>query len=799
MSTTAPSGPERDLRRRTLVPELPSGAMAAVLLILASTLFGLLLAEAGLRVLARFQQNPAGSTASHKTDQPVDRESVTHYLSRLPAIPGTDRRWFVEDPPPLPNRSIVAAERLERFRDFQKRGIFAAQADYIWNRYYVESERCSPNKLFQNYPDAVLAFNPPEETLHPRYRFPPDTTTVAGLVTNEFGLRGPPLRLVKPPRTVRIAFIGASTTVGAHSFKFSYPELVTNWLNRFAAANHFDVHFEVLNAGREGINSGDIAAIVRQELLPLSPDIAVYYEGANQFFSANRLVSPHISPRPDIDPLSPVVEHWVPQPIRTHLALGDLLDRALNRFHSTSEPPKPAYRLMWPAGVDQRNPEVDNPNLPLELPAIVKDLDSIRTSLAAQGGQLVLCSFEWLANDRMRLSPARHQFIYRHLNTSLWPLRYGDIRRLADFQNGVFRSYASARKIPFLDVASALPQDPDLFVDAIHMTEAGDRLRAWVVFQQLVPLIRSQIESGRLPRTEGSLRLPPPPSLAASEMALRCNDVPTGPLELIPGGASIGTLEPAYNGGSVQYGNPVKVTTGEQQWSFAATFPMDIPAGLSRPCYMFLRARVVHGQIGLGIHDSKIRTLQVEKAVDPSSEIIGIYVPVLFPKSADMLVVRNTASGGIRSEILIEDVQLLAFLRPLPEDVVKIFSLEQVKLGDQTAALTRDNDGLRVTTGPGQGAYAGRLALGLDAYSGERLKVKVSLRVLEGNVGVGILTPDSKEFILERSVWPSPQMIEVALPLPSPPNTGDLIIRNLAAGHVASKTIVGGIEVRKKR
>jgi hypothetical protein len=71
--------------------------------------------------------------------------------------------------------------------------------------------------------------------------------------------------------------------------------------------------------------------------------------------------------------------------------------------------------------------------------------------------------------------------------------------------------------------------------------------------------------------------------------------------------------------------------------------------------------------------------------------------------------------------------------------------------------------------------------------------------VLDGNLGVGILTPDSKDFILERSVWPLPQMLEVALPLPSPPITGDLIIRNLAAGHVASKAIVGRIEIHKTR
>ena len=76
-----------------------------------------------------------------------------------------------------------------------------------------------------------------------------------------------------------------------------------------------------------------------------------------------------------------------------------------------------------------------------------------------------------------------------------------------------------------------------------------------------------------------------------------------------------------------------------------------------------------------------------------------------------------------------------------------------------------------MTTGAGQGAYTGRIALGLDA-SGQGLKVKVSLRVLDGNLGVGILTPDSKDFILERSVWPLPQMLEVACHCQRHPSRG---------------------------
>ena len=45
----------------------------------------------------------------------------------------------------------------------------------------------------------------------------------------------------------------------------------------------FDVRFDGINAGRNGLGSSDIAAIVRGEILPAEPDLVVYYEGSNQF------------------------------------------------------------------------------------------------------------------------------------------------------------------------------------------------------------------------------------------------------------------------------------------------------------------------------------------------------------------------------------------------------------------------------------------------------------------------------------------------------------------------------------
>jgi hypothetical protein len=80
------------------------------------------------------------------------------------------------------------------------------------------------------------------------------------------------------------------------------------------------------------------------------------------------------------------------------------------------------------------------------------------------------------------------------------PYRYADIRRVADFQNRVYRGYAEAADLPFIDLAADFPPEPRYFVDPIHSTPDGSRLRAWLVFQGLVPIVESHLAAGATAR-----------------------------------------------------------------------------------------------------------------------------------------------------------------------------------------------------------------------------------------------------------------------------------------------------------
>jgi len=594
---------------------------------------------------------------------------------------------------------------------------------------------------------------------------------------------------VKPSKTIRIAFLGASTTINHPNFPFSYPERVVYWLNRFAQANHFDVRFEVLNSGREGLTSQDVTAIVRDELLPLDPDLAVYYEGANEFLWVLDLISPHIPARKQVDPQETTMIHKVPELIRSHSAVGNLLDQALTGFGNLGEPPKPAYQLNWPGKVNESDPAVDGENLPAAMLTIVKDLDSIRASMSSIGGQFALCSFVWMVKDGMRLSP-RHRYIYEHLNTVLWPLRYRDIRRLADFQNRVFRLYAADRRVPFLDVAARMPMDPQLYVDSIHMTDAGERTKAWIAFQQLVPLLRPQIENGSLPRHRE--HLPSPPALVTSTMRNQCEVAPTGRLYPVDSAVSLDAIDTTGGGASLTSRPPFVVTTALQQWTHAASLPLNAPPGLHRPVYLLLRGRVLSGQIGYVVEDANGET-QVHKSVGPTAAAADIYVPVPSPDTAKSVVIQNDAERtAYRLEI--ERVFLLASSPTPPEELIRKIDLRQVRA--ESGALETQGDKLQVTTRDAQWGYAARVSLGLRPDSGAGLRVHVWLRTIEGKTGVGIVNDSGQVFLVTRTIRPAPRTVEIVLPIPSPPIIGDLIVRNDAAG-VASKAVIERIEIKR--
>ena len=83
---------------------------------------------------------------------------------------------------------------------------------HVFNWQFVRDRLCSSPR-FDNFPGFIFLFDPSQRSEFPRYRFPRAAVSPYGLVTNQFGWRGAALEFQKPARTIRLAFVGASTTV----------------------------------------------------------------------------------------------------------------------------------------------------------------------------------------------------------------------------------------------------------------------------------------------------------------------------------------------------------------------------------------------------------------------------------------------------------------------------------------------------------------------------------------------------------------------------------------------------------
>ncbi len=409
-------------------------------------------------------------------------------------------QWIYSTPEPVAKFDVLPEDQANQ-------ATYGYRANYWWNE-HLSNDYFTHSGIFKAVPEEIKLFTAPWGTVLPRYRYPPNVTLPTGLTTNQFGWRGHPINLTKPPQTIRIAAVGASTTVDGHTLPFSYPEFLEHWLNLWGQAKGYNVKFEVINAGREGLNSNDIAAVVRYEVLPLDVDYVIYYEGSNQFHPETVVSFPPEytmgQPPAGLVPNLANVESEdknLLDYLSEYSALAARARSIVEQFLITgNEPPKPEQSFKLPAGLNEFKPDRDRLGNALALRRILADLDQIQQELTDQDVKLVMTTFNWFAYDGMVLDPARHRNLYAYLNRLYWPISYANIRRAADFQNRVFKQWAAANQVPLIDVAGLMPRQPDLYDDAIHNTYLGSRIRAWLVLESLLPLLEQDLKAGRLPR-----------------------------------------------------------------------------------------------------------------------------------------------------------------------------------------------------------------------------------------------------------------------------------------------------------
>ncbi len=431
-----------------------------------------------------------------RAGRPSSRDTADlRYLPRVPLAPGVDAAWYPLNPSPhqpIPMTPAISA-RYEHYKTLDPIASF-----FAWNRVGLGEALCSPETApsYGIYDDFYV-FDPPGGSPLPLYRLLPHIQPPGWFPTGQFGWRGPDVALNKPAGTIRIAFLGSSKTIDPFGSPFSHIEYIGEWLSLWLRARNPNLRIEVVNAARTGIDEKAIAAILRDEVLPLEPDLVID-DGGNNFGPAMLLPkSARVLKRPDqatgdtrpwaMDAYSAISRHL-------HVAAIKLAHR------DGSEPVKPRTAIEWPAGVDELHPDVTQQPLPMGVDELFRYYDGMRTALAAQGGQLALPSWIFMARDGLTLDLSRDLMLFNSLNWTYYPLTYAQLRRAADFYNRAFRAYAEHHGLLFLDVADGWPLDPELFGDTAHMTPQGLRLEAWSYLQMIVGWLGPRIDSGALPR-----------------------------------------------------------------------------------------------------------------------------------------------------------------------------------------------------------------------------------------------------------------------------------------------------------
>ncbi len=341
-----------------------------------------------------------------------------------------------------------------------------------------------------------------------------------GVYHNSLGFRSPEIPMPKPEGEFRIVVLGGSSTYGL----FPTPEAaagVRTFLERISAGATAEsdplvaralrgVHMpdvtsllysltypgyleaklhdrgftnvRVINAGAEGYSTWESLIGFQLRCLDLDPDMVMVYHGYNDIHA--RLIWPYQAHRGDNSGQLSHSTGWY-EPLPLHLrsiAIRILLVR-MGRARSpadlvftfgTVEPTamfwdyeRQLVARRYPSGffLEHSVKELLETNKPVYFR---RNIENIVATAEQAGIQPVLLTFASTdADDERRFSTSDYNQALRE-------------------HNDIVRRLGRELNVPVIDVAEVFPNDPELFVDTIHMTTDGGWLMADLIADALI-------------------------------------------------------------------------------------------------------------------------------------------------------------------------------------------------------------------------------------------------------------------------------------------------------------------------
>src|SRR5687768_5220954 len=276
---------------------------------------------------------------------------------------------------------------------------------------------------------------------------------------NSLGFRGDEFTREKPANTIRIVCLGASTTFNAEvsSNHATWPHRLQEKLQ----AAYPNVRIEVINAAVGGYVAADSLKNLRHRVLPLDPDLVIYYEANNEIVhdTGELAVRSGLADQPGRAP-------WI-SGLGSYSLLFDL-----------------AYKNL---AIAARSRDTDSSNLdaiPPDLPnRFISVLDEMHMELARRDVPLVLSTFlvkYRRGQDRAtQIANADVAFYYMP-----WMSIDGMLDAMDKYNEAILQ-YGQRRGLLVVDDREAIPPDSEHFTDCMHLGDKGAEAMAARFFRAL--------------------------------------------------------------------------------------------------------------------------------------------------------------------------------------------------------------------------------------------------------------------------------------------------------------------------
>lgn len=289
---------------------------------------------------------------------------------------------------------------------------------------------------------------------------------VGRISTNAAGFRGPEITQPKQAGTLRIAFLGASTTFCAEvsSNEMVWPQLVIDELRRRFPGTTFDF----INGGVPGYTVSSLRSNLKHKVAPLQPDVIVIYQATNDLSA-------------EVNALAVAAglgrAHHQPGWLERHSLLWELVSKNL--------------RVM----AAQRSPESASPTK-LQVDAarlggnFRTELGELLRESAATGARVAVATF----SAHLRVGQSAEQRKRAAVSALVYMPSMTPEALIAGYAryNTLIAEAAQAHAALLIGGEHDIPGDPAHFVDSVHFSDEGSRVMAARVAAALAGDVRVQ-------------------------------------------------------------------------------------------------------------------------------------------------------------------------------------------------------------------------------------------------------------------------------------------------------------------